>query len=122
MPGAGKKTAQALIAELPELGEANREEIAKLVGLAPLNRDSGTYRGKRTTWGGRTAVRSSLYMAALSATRFNDKISAFYHRLMDRGKAQKVALVAAMRKLLVMLNTMVKNGTKWNPDLHTSSS
>jgi transposase len=122
VPGVGEATARVLIAELPELGQANRQEIAKLVGVAPLNQDSGQHRGKRTTWGGRAAVRSALYMAALSATRFNDKISEFYHRLLDRGKAKKVALVAAARKLLVILNTMVKNGTKWNPDLHTSSS
>lgn len=122
VPGVGQATAHALIAELPELGRANRQEIAKLVGVAPLNCDSGTYRGKRTTWGGRASVRAALYMATLTAVRCNDKISSFYHRLLERGKAKKVALVAAMRKLLVILNAMVKNGTAWNPDLHPSCS
>ena len=112
-----------LIAELPELGQASRQEIAKLVGVAPLNCDSGTYQGKCTTWGGRASVRSALYMmAALTATRCNDRIAAFYHRLIERGKEKKVALVAAARKLLVILITMVKNGTAWNPDLHGSST
>ena len=122
VPGVGQTTAHALMAELPELGEANRQEIAKLVGVAPLNQDSGQMRGRRTTWGGRASVRSALYMATLTATRCNDKISAFYHRLLERGKAKKVALVAATRKLLVILNTMVKNDTTWNPDLHASST
>lgn len=121
VPGVGRATARTLLAELPELGKANRQEIAKLVGVAPLNCDSGTYRGQRTTWGGRASVRSALYMAALSATRCNRKIRAFYHRLLERGKAKKKALVASMRKLLVILNTMVKNGQAWNPDLHASS-
>lgn len=121
VPGVGENTAYALIAELPELGAANRQEIAKLVGVAPLNCDSGQHRGQRTTWGGRASVRRTLYMATLVATQYNDRISAFYHRLLDRGKAKKKALVASMRKLLVILNTMVKNGTTWNPDLHTTS-
>jgi len=121
VPGVGENTAHALIAELPELGEANRQEIAKLVGVAPLNCDSGQRRGQRTTWGGRASVRSSLYMAALVATRYNERLKDFYHRLLERGKAKKVALVAVTRKLLVILNTMVKNGTMWNPDLHTTS-
>lgn len=127
VPGVGKTTAHALIAELPELGKANRQEIAKLVGVAPLNCDSGKRRGQRTTqeflrWGGRADVRSTLYMATLVATQYNDRIRAFYHRLLDRGKAKKKALVASMRKLLVILNTMVKNNTMWNPDLHRTSS
>lgn len=122
VPGVGKTTAHVLMAELPELGMANRQEIAKLVGVAPLNCDSGQHRGQRTTWGGRASVRSTLYMAALSATRCNNKIRAFYHRLLDRGKAKKVALVAAARKLLVIINTMLKNGTTWNADLHASST
>jgi len=122
VPGVGEQTAHALIAELPELGEANRGEIAKLVGVAPLNCDSGQRRGQRATKGGRADVRRTLYMAALAATRHNDRISEFYHRLLDRGKAKKKALVASMRKLLVILNTMVKNGTAWNPDLHASST
>jgi transposase len=123
VPGVGETTAHALIAELPELGKANRQEIAKLrAGAAPLNCDSGKRRGQRTTWGGRASVRRALYMATLVATRYNDRIRTFYHRLLDRGKAKKKALVASMRKLLVILNTMVKNGTDWNPDLHTPSS
>jgi len=121
VPGVGETTAQALIGELPELGTANRQEIAKLVGVAPLNCDSGRRRGQRTTWGGRASVRRTLYMATLVATQYNDRIRAFYHRLLDRGKAKKKALVASMRKLLVILNTMIKNGTTWNPDLHTTS-
>ena len=122
VPGVGQVTARTLLAELPELGQANRQEIAKLVGVAPLNCDSGQRRGQRTTWGGRASVRATLYMAALAAIRCNEKISAFYHRLRERGKARKVAVVASMRKLLVILNTMVKNGEAWNPDLHTTST
>lgn len=123
VPGVGEATARTLMARLPELGEVNRREIAKLAGVAPLNQDSGSYRGKRTTWGGRASVRAALYMATLSAIRgCNDKISAFYHRLRERGKPGKVALVACMRKLLVIMNTMVKNGEPWNADLHTASS
>lgn len=121
VPGVGQKTAHVLMAELPELGEANRQEIAKLAGVAPLNCDSGQRRGRRSTWGGRASVRKALYMATLSATRYNQKIRAFYNRLIDRGKAKKTALVACMRKLLVIMNTMMKNRTHWNPEHHTSS-
>jgi transposase len=123
--GIGQKTAHVLMAELPELGEANRQEIAKLAGVAPLNCDSGQRRGRRSTWGGRASVRKALhmaYMAALSATRCNRKIRAFYDRLVDRGKAKKTALVACMRKLLVIINTMMKNGTQWNPEYQASSA
>lgn len=122
VPGVGQTTAHVLLAELPELGEANRQEIAKLVGVAPLNADSGQRRGQRTTWGGRASVRSALYMATLVATRHNRHIRDFYQRLIGRGKAKKKALVACMRKLLVILNTMVKNGTPWNPNLHSASA
>lgn len=122
VPGIGQTTAHVLLAELPELGEANRQEIAKLVGVAPLNADSGQRRGQRTTWGGRASVRKALYMATLVATRHNERIRDFYQRLLSRGKAKKKALVACMRKLLVILNTMVKNGTAWNPDLHSASA
>ncbi len=125
VPGVGQKTAHVLMAELPELGEANRQEIAKLAGVAPLNCDSGQRRGRRSTWGGRASVRKALYMAhmaALSATRCNRKIRAFYDRLVDRGKAKKTALVACMRKLLVIINTMMKNGTQWNPEYQASSA
>lgn len=122
VPGVGPNTARTLLAELPELGRANRQEIAKLVGVAPLNCDSGTHRGERKTWGGRASVRSALYMAALTATQHNRRLRTFYHRLLDRGKAKKVALVAVMRKLLIILNAMVKNQTAWNPDLNTAST
>lgn len=122
VPGVGPATARTLMAELPELGRLNRQEIAKLAGVAPLNRDSGQLRGKRTTWGGRASVRAALYMAALVATRWNERIHDFYEQLVERGKAKKVALVACMRKLLVILNTMVKNGTAWDPSLHASST
>jgi len=122
VPGVGPNTARTLLAELPELGQANRQEIAKLVGVAPLNCDSGTHRGERKTWGGRASVRSALYMAALTATQHNRRLRTFYHRLLDRGKAKKVALVAVMRKLLIILNAIVKNQTAWNPDLNTAST
>lgn len=121
-PGVGEVTAHTLMAQLPELGEANRQEIAKLVGIAPLNQDSGQRRGQRTCWGGRSEVRATLYMATLAAIRFNKRIRDFYHRLVERGKPKKVARVAAMRKLLVILNTMVKNNTTWDPDFHASSA
>lgn len=121
VPGIGPTTARVLLAHLPELGEANRQEIAKLVGVAPLNQDSGRRRGERATWGGRPMVRSALYMAALAAVRHNRRLRAFYERLLGRGKAKKVALVACMRKLLVWLNAIVKTETPWQPN-HQSSS
>jgi transposase len=99
---------------LPELGQLNRKQIAALVGIAPLNRDSGTFRGRRSIWGGRATVRATLYMAALVASRRNAVISAFYKRLRDAGKAPKVALVACMRKLLTILNAMIKHKTRWS--------
>jgi len=122
IPGVAEATAHVLMADLPELGEANRQEIAKLAGVAPLNRDSGRHRGQRSTWGGRASVRQALYMATLSATRHNERIQSFYDRLVDRGKAKKKALVACMRKLLVIMNTMMKNGSHWNPEYHASSA
>lgn len=115
VPGLGPKTSAKLIAALPELGRLNRRQIAALVGLAPFNRDSGAYRGRRSVWGGRASVRSTLYMATLVAVRWNPIIKAFYDRLVALGKNKKVALTACMRKLLVILNTMVKNNTHWNP-------
>jgi transposase len=115
VPGVGPVTAMTLIAELPELGQLDRQEIAALVGVAPMNRDSGSRRGKRRTQGGRAHVRSVLYMAALSASRFNPVIHAFYEKLAQRGKEQKVALTACMRKLLVILNAMVKKHEPWRP-------
>jgi len=113
VPGVGPTLATTLLVELPELGSLNRRQIAALVGVAPLNRDSGTLRGKRTVWGGRCQVRAVLYMATLVATRFNPVISNFYNRLLALGKAKKVALTACMRKLLVILNAMLKHRTPW---------
>ena len=114
VPGIGPVISRSLIAELPELGELNRKQIAALVGVAPLNRDSGTLRGRRTIWGGRATVRAVLYMAALVATRRNAVIRVFYKRLRNAGKAPKVALVACMRKLLTVLNSMIKHRTCWS--------
>jgi transposase len=114
VPGVGVITATTLIAELPELGRLNRQEIAALAGLAPFNRDSGKFHGCRSIWGGRRAVRSVLYMAALSARRFNPVIRAFAQRLEATGKPFRVVLTACMRKLLVILNTIVKNNSAWN--------
>ena len=104
VPGIGPTTAATMIAELPELGRLSRHEIAALVGVAPFNRDSGKWKGKRSTWGGRSSVRSALYMATLVATQYNAYIRAYYQRLLTRGKAKKTALVACMRKLIVILN------------------
>jgi transposase len=112
-PGMGPVTASTLIAELPELGTLNRQQIASLVGVVPFNRDSGTMKGRRTIFGGRKTVRTALYMAALSARRSNPTIKKFGDRLQQQGKSAKVVLVACMRKLLVILNSMVKNNSKW---------
>ena len=112
-PGIGPQTARTLIAELPELGTLSRQKIAALVGVAPINRDSGTFRGRRTIFGGRATVRSALYMATLSAIRFNPAIKAFYQRLVLQGKKKKLALVAAMHKLLTILNTLLRNKQPW---------
>jgi len=114
--GLGPVAVSTLVAELPELGTLNRGQIAKLVGVAPLNNDSGQKSGQRRTFGGRSYVRRVLYMATLVATRFNPKIKAFYQRLLSEGKAKKVALTAAMRKLLTILNTLVKNDELWNEE------
>jgi transposase len=116
--GVGSATVATLIAEVPELGQLSRREISALIGVAPVNRDSGTMRGKRTIFGGRGSVRRVLYMAALVATRFNPVIKSFYNRLVAVGKPKKVALVACMRKLLTILNAMVKVGKPWNASLH----
>jgi transposase len=116
-PGVGPVLCTTLLANLPELGTLTRKQIAALVGVAPLNRDSGTLRGKRTVWGGRAQVRTALYMATLVATRFNPVIQAFYQRLCAVGKAKKVALTACMRKLLTILNAMLKHRTPWHPDM-----
>ncbi len=114
VPGVGRVVATTLLAELPELGRLTRKEIAKLVGLAPLARDSGTFRGRRFIRGGRPGVRAALYMGTLVATRCNPAIRAFYQQLVARGKPKKLALVAAMRKLLVLLNAMVARRTHWS--------
>lgn len=120
VPGIGRVVSITLLADLPELGTLSRHQIAALVGVAPLNRDSGRFRGKRMVWGGRARVRAALYMAALTASRYNPIIKAFYHRLCEAGKARKVALTACMRKLLIILNSMVKHQQTWNPDIQHS--
>ena len=111
--GVGPVTACTLIAALPELGRLDRKQISALVGVAPLNRDSGTLRGQRTIWGGRAEVRATLYMATLSATRYNPAIKAFYERLIAAGKLPKVALTACMHKLLIILNAILRSGQPW---------
>jgi transposase len=115
VPGIGDATARTLLADLPELGTLGRRQIAALVGVAPFNRDSGTMRGKRTIWGGRAQVRATLYMAALVASRWNPVIAAFYRRLRQSGKSAKLALTACMRKLLVILNAILRDRRPWQP-------
>jgi transposase len=117
VPGVGKVVSITLLIELPELGQLNRRKIAALVGVAPLNHDSGTMRGKRTVWGGRAKLRAVLYMAALVGIRHNPIIAAFYQRLLNAGKAKKVALVACMRKLLTILNAMIRAKTIWRSEI-----
>jgi len=112
-PGIGPVCARTLLLELPELGTLNRRQIAALVGVAPLNRDSGTLRGRRTIWGGRAHVRTVLYMGTLVATRYNPRIKAFYERLLAAGKVKKVALTACMHKFLTILNARLKHRTPW---------
>ena len=115
IPGVGNVTTRTMLGKCPELGTLNRREIAALAGVAPLANDSGKHRGKRFTWGGRADVRAVLYMAAVSAIRCNDTIKAFAERLKKAGKPPKVVIVACMRKLLTMMNSMLKNNTPWNP-------
>jgi len=117
VPGVGRVVSFTLLAELPELGRLSRRAIAKLVGVAPLSRDSGTLRGRRFVHGGRASVRAVLYMGALVATQRNTRIRAFYQRLLRAGKPKKLALVACMRKLLTILNTMVRTRCPWCPEL-----
>jgi transposase len=117
VPGVGPGTSASLVAELPELGKLNRQQIAALVGLAPFSRDSGKSQGQRSIWGGRASVRSAMYMAAFNATRYNPTIRAFADRLKQAGKRRKVILVACMRKLLITLNTMVRNQTPWKTNV-----
>lgn len=117
VPGIGPVVSMTVVAALPELGRLTHKQIAKLVGLAPLNRDSGRRRGRRAVWGGRADVRNALYMATLSATRYNPVIRPLYQRLLAAGKPKKVAMVACMRKLLIILNAMLKANTPWKePD------
>ena len=113
VPGVGEQLSLTLLAYLPELGTLDRRQVAALVGVAPFNRDSGTLRGKRTVWDGRSRVRAALYMGTLSATRYNSIIRDFYQRLLTAGKPKKVALVACMRKLLVILNSMLRHRSPW---------
>jgi len=113
VPGLGPASVATLISELPELGQLNRQQIARLVGVAPTNRDSGTLRGKRTIGGGRVEVRNALYMPIIVAKQYNPTIKAFYDRLVQNGKPKLVALIAAMRKLLTILNVMIRNGQHW---------
>jgi len=114
-PGVGPRLTSTLLAYLPELGRLNRKQIAALAGVAPFNCDSGTLRGRRTVWGGRAQVRSVLYMSVVAAIRCNEVIAAFYRRLRAAGKPGKVALVACMRKLLTILNAMVRDHAPWQP-------
>ena len=120
VPGVGEQLSLSLLAYLPELGTLNRKRIAALVGVAPFNRDSGPRRGKRSVWGGRIRVRATLYMAALSASRYNPVLRVFYQRLLAAGKPKKVALTACMRKLLTILNAMIRSGQHWTPQVDTS--
>lgn len=117
VPGVGRVLAATLIAEVPELGQLSGKQIAALVGVAPLARDSGRMRGRRTTWGGRAPVRSVLYMGAMVAAHKNPVLSRYYEGLVARGKPKKVALVAVMRKLIVALNAMVRDGRPWDENL-----
>ncbi len=114
VPGVGRVTVTTMLALLPELGTLTRRQIAALVGVAPFNRDSGKMRGPRAVWGGRAAVRSTLYMAALVASRHNPALKAMYLRLLAAGKRKKVALVACMRKLLTILNAILRTGKPWH--------
>jgi transposase len=116
VPGGGPQLSFTLLAELPELGQLGRRQIAALVGVAPYPYESGKFKGRRTIWGGRAHVRTMLYMAALSAVRFNPPLRAHYQALLARGKAKKLALVACMRKLLITLNAILRDATPWNPN------
>ncbi len=120
--GVGAATVAVLLAEVPELGSLSRREISALIGVAQVNRDSGTMRGRRTVFGGQAAVRSALYMSALVGTRHNPVIKEFYVRLVAAGKPKKVALTACIRKLLTILNAMLKKNEAWDPSFHRYAS
>lgn len=122
LKGVAKGTQAVLMAGLPELGNLTKRAISKIVGVAPLNCDSGKMRGKRTTWGGRTMVRAALYMATLTAVRHNEVLRAFHHRLREKGKPKKVVLVACMHKLLSIMNAIFKSNTPWNPNFHNTKN
>ena len=115
VPGIGEVVAVTLISSLPELGKISHKSISYLVGVAPLNKDSGKFRGKRRIWGGRAKIRGVLYMATLVAVRFNPVINAFYERLLKKGKLKKVALTACIHKLLILLNAMMSKNQAWQP-------
>ncbi len=119
VPGVGPTTTAMLLSALPELGQLSAKQIAALVGVAPFNRDSGQTQGPRAIYGGRGAVRTTLYMATLAATRYNPVIQAFYTRLLAAGKPKKVALTACMRKLIIILNAILRDQQPWNPTLQT---
>ena len=120
VPGVGKQVSLILPAHLPELGTLSRKQIAALVGVAPFSRDSGPHRGRRTVWGGRAVVRATLYMGTLVTARWNPVLREFYQRLLAAGKPKKLALTACMRKLLTILNSMVRSGQRWDPTVATS--
>jgi len=122
LKGVGQNTQAALMGGVPELGKLTDREISKLIGVAPLNRDSGNFKGKRTTWGGRANVRAMLYMATLSATCYDPTIRAFYERLLARGKAKKVALTACMHKLLTIINAVIRSGKPWQAGCQSGRS
>jgi transposase len=117
VPGVGPQLARTLIAEVPELGRLGRRQLAALIGVAPYAHESGLFKGRRMIWCGRAAVRRTLYIAMLSATRFNPVLAPFYRRLLERGKSKKLAYIACARKLLVILNAMFRDHTTWNPIL-----
>ncbi len=121
VPGVGPVLSLNLLGGLPELGNLDRKKIAALVGVAPLNCDSGKIRGKRFVWGGRADIRTKLYMGTVVAIRFNPVIEVFYQRLIAAGKKPKVAITACMRKLLTILNAMIKNSTSWNPEMSSTT-
>lgn len=122
IPGVGPDSANQLVVEMPELGKLNRQEIAKLAGVAPVNCDSGQYRGQRRIRGGRQEVRTTLYMMAFNVTQYCPRFKSYFQRLIDRGKQYKVAMTACMRKLLVTLNQMVKTNTTWNQNLNLETT